>query len=75
MDPITILIFGGMFVVMYFFLIRPQQKQAKLAKDFQNGVDKGSKVVTSGGIHGKVVKVDDISLLIEVDNSLKDAGG
>src|SRR5579862_3844951 len=71
MDPITLLFLGGMLVVMYFFLIRPQAKQARLAKDFQTGIEKGSKVVTSAGIHGKVVKVEDNSVLIEVDNNVK----
>lgn len=71
MDYMTLLFLGGMFAVMYLFLIRPQQKQAKLAKDFQASVDKGAKVVTSGGIHGKVVKVDDNSLLLEIDNNVK----
>ncbi len=71
MDSIGLLFMGGMFVVMYLFFIRPQQKQAKLAKDFQAGLDKGVRVVTTGGIHGKVVKVDETSVLLEIDNNVK----
>ena len=71
MDYISILFLGGMFVVMWLFFIRPQQKQAQQAKDFQAGIDKGSRVVTTGGIHGKVIKVDDTSVLLEIDNNVK----
>ncbi|MFY0672225.1 MAG: preprotein translocase subunit YajC [Bacteroidia bacterium] len=46
-----------MFGVMYFFMIRPQQKRMKEMKKFREGLDKGSKVVSTGGIHGKVVEV------------------
>jgi preprotein translocase subunit YajC len=71
MDGIGLLFLGGMFVVMWLFFIRPQQKQAQQAKDFQAGLDKGARVVTSSGIHGKIIKVDDNSFLIEVDNNVK----
>ncbi|MGB0431104.1 MAG: preprotein translocase subunit YajC, partial [Bacteroidia bacterium] len=46
-----------MFVVMYFFMIRPQQKKMKEMKQFRNNLEKGKKVVSTGGIHGKVVEV------------------
>ena len=71
MDSIGLLFLGGMFVVMWLFFIRPQQKQAQQAKDFQAGLDKGARVVTTGGIHGKVIKVDDNSLMLEIDNNVK----
>jgi len=71
MDGIGLLFLGGMFVVMWLFFIRPQQKQAQQAKDFQAGLDKGARIVTTGGIHGKVLKVDDTSVLLEVDNNVK----
>ncbi len=58
-------------MVMWLFFIRPQQKQAQQAKDFQAGLDKGARVVTTGGIHGKVIKVDDNSLMLEIDNNVK----
>ena len=52
--------------IFYFLLIRPQQKKAKLAKKFQEELQKGDKIVTIAGIHGTVNKVnDDSTLLIE----------
>ena len=71
MDPISIAIMGGMFIVMYMFFIRPQQKQAKLAKEFQASLDKGTRVVTTGGIHGKILKAEENSVLLEIDNNVK----
>lgn len=70
-DSYSLLFLGGMLAVMYFFFIRPQSKQAKLAKDFQIGLEKGARVVTTGGIHGKIAKVDDTSVLLEIDNNVK----
>ena len=71
MDQISLLFIGGMLFVMWLFFIRPQAKQQKLAKEFQVGIEKGSKVVTSGGIHGKIVKADEGSVLLEIDNNVK----
>ena len=71
MDPISILIMGGMFFVMWMFFIRPQAKQARLAKEFQASLDKGARVVTTGGIHGKVIKSEDNAVLLEIDNNVK----
>jgi preprotein translocase subunit YajC len=62
----TLFLLGGMILVFYFFMIRPQQKKAKLAKKFQEELQKGDKIVTIAGIHGTVNKVnDDSTLLIE----------
>ncbi len=58
-------------VVFYFFMIRPQQKKAKDAKKFRESLEKGSKVVTIGGIHGRVVEVNDTTVLLDVDNNVK----
>jgi len=58
-------------VVFYFFMIRPQQKKAKEARKFRENLQKGSKVVTIGGIHGKVVEVNDTTVLLEVDSNVK----
>lgn len=49
---------GAMFVIMYFFMIRPQQKRQKAIRNFQNSLSKGSKVVTGGGIYGTVHHID-----------------
>lgn len=59
------------FVVMYFFMIRPQRKQQKELAEFRSSLKKGDKVVTVGGIYGTVVEVKENSLLIEVDKDVK----
>lgn len=59
------------FVVMYFFMIRPQQKRQKELNKFRNSLENGSKVITAGGIYGTVKEVNDESVLIEVDNGVK----
>ena len=58
-------------VVFYFFMIRPQQKKAKDAKKFREALQKGSKVVTIGGMHGKIAEVNDTTVLLEVDGNVR----
>lgn len=58
-------------VIFYFFLIRPQQKKQKAANKFREGLQKGDKVVTIGGIYGKICEVHDTFLLLEVDTNVK----
>ena len=55
-----------MFVVMYFLMIRPQQKRAKEQKAMMDALTKGDEVVTVGGILGRVVKVSDVYVTLEV---------
>lgn len=62
---------GLLMVVFYFFMIRPQQKKAKDAKRFRESLQKGTKVVTIGGLHGKVVEVADSTILLEVDSNVR----
>ena len=59
------------FVVRWFFMIRPQRKQQKELQAFRDGLKKGDKVMTIGGIYGKVVEIKDNSLLIEIDSNVK----
>jgi preprotein translocase subunit YajC len=51
-------------VIFYFFMIRPQMKKQKELKKFREGLQSGDKVVTIGGIHGKILEVADTTLLI-----------
>lgn len=53
----------AMIAVFYFFMIRPQAKKAKQQKEFINNLQKGDKIVTIAGIHGKVNKVNDDNTL------------
>ena len=59
------------FVIMWFFMIRPQRKQQKELQKFRDGLKKGDKVVTIGGIYGTVVDIKDKSVLVEVDKDVK----
>jgi preprotein translocase subunit YajC len=62
---------GIIIVVFYFFMIRPQQKKAKAEQKMRESLAKGDRVVTIGGIHGKIVSVDETTAMIEVDNGVK----
>lgn len=60
----------GMIAVMYFFMIRPQMKKAKEQKEFSNSTNVGDTIVTSAGIHGKIVRTnDDGTITVEVDRN------
>ncbi|MEY3679366.1 MAG: hypothetical protein RI924_1507 [Bacteroidota bacterium] len=58
-------------VVFYFFMIRPQMKKAKDHKKFIEELKKGDKVITSAGIHGKIVDLNETTFLIEVEGGTK----
>ena len=54
-----------MFVVIYFFMIRPQQKKAKQEKEFESQIKVGDKIVTKSGIHGKIAELAETTIVIE----------
>jgi preprotein translocase subunit YajC len=56
-----------MIVVFYFFMIRPQMKKSKEQKKFKEGLKKGDKIITIGGIHGKILEVSETTLIIETE--------
>lgn len=62
---------GGIFLVFYFFMIRPQQKRQKEEKAFRESLAKGDKVMTIGGLHGIIEKLDDATAIISVDSNVK----
>ena len=66
----SILMIVALFVIFYFFMIRPQQKRQKEIRKFRESLDKGSKVVTAGGIYGTIKDVKDTTFLIEVANGV-----
>ncbi|MCB9252802.1 MAG: preprotein translocase subunit YajC [Flavobacteriales bacterium] len=68
MNMIMILL---MFVVMYFFMILPQVKKNKAQKKFWGEIKKGDKIVTSGGIHGKIIEIKDNIVIIEIEDGSK----
>ncbi len=59
------------FVVFYFFMIRPQSKRQKEIKKFQDSLQNGKNVVTSGGIYGKIKEVKENTVIIEVADGVR----
>jgi preprotein translocase subunit YajC len=66
-----LIMMGLIFVVMYFFMIRPQQKKQKELAKFRSSLAKGDKVVTVGGIYGVVAEIKEQYILVEVDSNVK----
>ncbi|MFA5327050.1 MAG: preprotein translocase subunit YajC [Prolixibacteraceae bacterium] len=58
-------------VVFYFFMIRPQMKKQKEVAAFRNSLAKGDKVVTTGGIYGKILELKDNYVLLQIDDNVK----
>lgn len=52
-------------VVMYFFMIRPQQKKIKQEKEFEAGLKVGDKIITKSGLHGKIAELADTTVVVE----------
>ncbi len=67
----TIIMFGAIFLIFYFMIIRPQQKKAKDRDKLLSNLEKGDKVVTSGGIHGIIAGIDEKTLLLQISDNLK----
>lgn len=59
-----------MFAIFYFLLIRPQQKKAKEHKALLDAMKKGDNVITAGGVHGKIISVDDDIVTLEIANNV-----
>lgn len=62
------IVLGAMFLVMWFFMIRPQMKRQKEAKQFRDNVQVGDKVVTIGGIHGRIKEIKETNVLLELES-------
>ena len=62
-----------MFAIMYFFMIRPQQKKQKELQNFRKSIEKGQEIVTAGGIYGVVREIDDVNnvLIVEVASGVR----
>lgn len=61
-----IILIGGMFVVLYFLMIRPQQKKMKEHQSLIKNLQKGDEVIAGGGILAKIAKVDDVYVSLEI---------
>ena len=66
-----VFLFGSIILIMYFFMIRPQQKKQKETTKFISEIKKGEQVVTVGGIHGKVYAVEGEIVTIDLDKGMK----
>ena len=63
------LMLGAMFLIMWLFFIRPQQKKAKEAQKFRDQLAKGDRVVTIGGLHGKILDISEKTVLLQCESS------
>jgi len=71
-DPMTSLIFfGGMILIFYFILIRPQSKRAKEHRELVSQLSKGDEIVTNGGMLGKITEVNDQYVTLEVADNVQ----
>ena len=66
-----LLMLALIFVVMWLFMIRPQQKRQKELNSFRDSLKKGDKVVTVGGIYGTVLEVNENKVMLEIDKDVK----
>ncbi len=57
----------AIFAIMWFFMIRPQQKRQKKIREFQNALQEGAKVVLAGGIYGTVKRIDQTKNTVDVE--------
>jgi preprotein translocase subunit YajC len=65
----SLVMLGLMVLVFYFFMIRPQMKKQKELKNFRENLKAGDKVVTIGGIHGKILEVADTTVLVQAEGT------
>ncbi|MBB3168218.1 preprotein translocase subunit YajC [Simiduia aestuariiviva] len=68
---VTLLMFGGLFLFMYLFIIRPQRKRQKEHTELVGSLNKGDEVVLSSGMLGKIVKVDENYIVLETGNNIE----
>ena len=67
----TLIMFGAIFLIFYFMIIRPQQKKAKERNKLLSNLEKGDKIITSGGVHGIIAGLDEKTVLVQVSDNLK----
>ena len=67
----TIYFLVAIFVIFYFFMIRPQNKKRKQLNEMRENLKKGDSVITIGGIHGKIAEVKDDTVVVSVDSNTK----
>ncbi|MCQ2288242.1 MAG: preprotein translocase subunit YajC [Muribaculaceae bacterium] len=66
----SLIMIVALIAIFYLFMIRPQSQRQKKVRDFQKSLKPGLKVMTAGGIHGKIRKVSDTTVQLEVDKNV-----
>jgi len=67
----TLIMFGAIFLIFYFMIIRPQRKRAKEREKLLSNIEKGDKVITSGGLHGIIAGLDEKTVLLAISENVK----
>lgn len=67
----SILMIVALVAIFYFFMIRPQNKKQKEIRKFRDAMQKGDKVTTAGGIHGKIKEIKDDVIVLQIDDNVK----
>ena len=67
----SLIFFAAIILIFYFFMIRPQMKKQKEMKNYREALKKGDKVVTAGGIYGRIAEVAEKTVMLEIDQNVK----
>lgn len=67
----TLVMFGLIFLIFYFMIVRPQQKRQKDRQKMLDAIKKGDKVITAGGMHGTVIGIEDKTVLVQIADNVK----
>lgn len=67
----TVVMFALIIFIFYFMIIRPQSKRQKERQKMLEAMKKGDKIVTSGGLHGKIIGMEDKTVLVEIADNVK----
>ncbi len=67
----TLLMFAGLFIFMYFLIIRPQRKRAKEHKELTASLEKGDEIVMNSGLLGKITSLDDLYITIQASSNVE----
>lgn len=67
----SLIFFAAIILIFYFFMIRPQMKKQKDMKSYREALKRGDKVVTAGGIYGRISEINEKTVLLEIDQNVK----
>ena len=67
----SLIFFGAIILIFYFFMIRPQMKKQKDMKNYREALKRGDKVITAGGIYGRISEINEKTVLLEIDQNVK----